>query len=80
MQASLIVFAVGTLPLASETWENAKSTDCADQGKLNQQSKVKLVLRTFPLENGRAGKRGAIPLPHVLREKHWERGWRKERL
>ena len=43
--------------------ENARSTDCTDQGKLNQQSKVKLV------QNERGGKRVAPLLPHVLKEK-----------
>ena len=67
-------------PLPRRCEENARSTDYTDQGKLNQQSKVKLVLRTFPLENERGGKRVAPLLPHVLKKKPWERGWRKVRL
>ena len=49
--------------------ENARWTYCTDQVKLNQQSKVKLVLRAFALENGRGGKRGAPPLPLCSKRK-----------
>ena len=72
MQASLIVFAVGTFSWRSEMWEKREIDRLHGPREAQPAKESQTGPQGFSLRKWEGWGKSRPPLPHVLREKPWE--------